>query len=158
MDSLVSFPKACQRQVSQVLLPFTTLFSYVIQSSISIDVFFYKRKFYKTLREATRIIAISECTKRDILYYGDFPEDRIDLVYQSCGTRFSQPVPQDKLQEARMKYQLPQRYVLNVGTVEARKNILWVFKPWQSYLQSCILSSLEGRRSIRNSLIQPFVS
>ena len=89
-----------------------------------IDVFFYKRKFYKTLREATRIIAISECTKRDILYYGDFPEDRIDLVYQSCGTRFSQPVPQDKLQEARMKYQLPQRYVLNVGTVEARKNIL----------------------------------
>ena len=89
-----------------------------------IDVFFYKRKFYKTLREATRIIAISECTKRDILYYGDFPEDRIDLVYQSCGTRFSQPVPQDKLQEARMKYQLPQGYVLNVGTVEARKNIL----------------------------------
>ena len=69
-----------------------------------IDVFFYKRKFYKTLREATRIIAISECTKCDILYYGDFPEDRIDLVYQSCGTRFSQPVPQDKLQEARMKY------------------------------------------------------
>ena len=89
-----------------------------------IDVFFYKRKFYKTLREATRIIAISECTKRDILYYGDFPEDKIDLVYQSCSTRFSQSVSPSLIEEARRKYHLPQRYILNVGTVEVRKNIL----------------------------------
>ena len=89
----------------------------------AIDVFFYKRKFYKTLQEATRIIAISECTKRDILYYGDFPEDRIDLVYQSCSTRFSHSVSPSLIEEARRKYQLPKRYVLNVGTVEVRKNI-----------------------------------
>lgn len=90
----------------------------------AIDAFFYKLKFRKMLREATRIIAISACTKRDILYYGDFPEDRIDLVYQSCSTRFSQPVSPSLLVEARRKYRLPQRYVLNVGTVEVRKNIL----------------------------------
>ena len=90
----------------------------------AIDAFFYKLKFRKMLREATRIIAISACTKRDILYYGDFPEDRIDLVYQSCSTRFSQPVSPSLLEEARRKYRLPQRYVLNVGTVEVRKNIL----------------------------------
>ena len=90
----------------------------------AIDAFFYKLKFRKMLREATRIIAISACTKRDILYYGDFPEDRIDLVYQSCSTRFSQPVSPSLLVEARRKYRLPQRYVLNVGTVELRKNIL----------------------------------
>lgn len=90
----------------------------------ALDAFFYKLKFRKMLREATRIIAISACTKRDILYYGDFPEDRIDLVYQSCSTRFSQPVSPSLLEEARRKYRLPQRYVLNVGTVELRKNIL----------------------------------
>ena len=90
----------------------------------ALDAFFYKLKFRKMLREATRIIAISACTKRDILYYGDFPEDRIDLVYQSCSTRFSRPVSPSLLEEARRKYRLPQRYVLNVGTVEVRKNIL----------------------------------
>ena len=90
----------------------------------ALDAFFYKLKFRKMLREATRIIAISACTKRDILYYGDFPEDRIDLVYQSCSARFSRPVSTDLLEEARRKYRLPQRYVLNVGTVEVRKNIL----------------------------------
>ena len=90
----------------------------------ALDAFFYKLKFRKMLREATRIIAISACTKRDILYYGDFPEDRIDLVYQSCSARFSRPVSPDLLEGARRKYRLPQRYVLNVGTVEVRKNIL----------------------------------
>ena len=90
----------------------------------AIDVFFYKRKFYQTLREASRIIAISECTKRDILYYGDFPEDKIDLVYQSCSTHFNQSVSPSLIEEARRKYQLPHRYILNVGTVEVRKNIL----------------------------------
>ena len=90
----------------------------------AIDVFFYKRKFYQTLREASRIIAISECTKRDILYYGDFPEGKIDLVYQSCSTHFNQLVSPSLIEEARRKYQLPQRYILNVGTVEVRKNIL----------------------------------
>lgn len=89
-----------------------------------IDVFFYKWKFRQMLREATRIIAISACTRRDILAYSDFPEDRIDVVYQSCGTRFCRPVSPDSLEEARQKYRLPAHYILNVGTVEARKNIL----------------------------------
>lgn len=89
-----------------------------------IDVFFYKWKFRQMLREATRIIAISACTRRDILAYSDFPEDRIDVVYQSCGTRFCRPVSPESLEEARRKYRLPTHYILNVGTVEARKNIL----------------------------------
>lgn len=89
-----------------------------------IDVFFYKWKFRQMLREATRIIAISTCTRRDILAYSEFPEDRIDVVYQSCGTRFCRPVSPESLEEARRKYRLPTHYILNVGTVEARKNIL----------------------------------
>lgn len=89
-----------------------------------IDVFFYKWKFRQMLREATRIIAISACTRRDILAYSDFPEDRIDVVYQSCGTRFCRAVSPESLEEARRKYCLPAHYILNVGTVEARKNIL----------------------------------
>ena len=106
----------------------------------ALDAFFYKLKFRKMLREATRIIAISACTKRDILYYGDFPEDRIDLVYQSCSTRFSQPVSPSLLVEARRKYRLPQRYVLNVGTVELRTSS-WASGRWQNCQPTCISSS-----------------
>lgn len=93
-----------------------------------IDVQIYKRKFYKTLKEASRIIAISECTKRDILYYGNFPEERIDVIYQSCGTRFALSVSEDNMMKVHAKYDLPTRYILNVGTVEERKNVLLAIK------------------------------
>ncbi|MBR5655123.1 MAG: glycosyltransferase family 4 protein [Prevotella sp.] len=89
-----------------------------------IDVFFYRRKFHATLREAERVVAISECTKRDILAYSDFPEDRIDVVYQSCGTRFREEADAETKAEVRKRYNLPEHYILSVGTIEPRKNVL----------------------------------
>lgn len=89
-----------------------------------IDVFLYRRKFRTTLREAQRIVAISECTKRDILAFSDFPEDRIDVIYQSCGTRFRQTATDEERAEVRDLYQLPERFILSVGTIEPRKNAL----------------------------------
>ena len=89
-----------------------------------IDVFLYRRKFRATLREAQRIVAISECTKRDILAFSDFPEDRIDVIYQSCGTRFRQTATDEERAEVHDLYQLPERFILSVGTIEPRKNAL----------------------------------
>lgn len=87
------------------------------------DAWLYRRKFFRSLRECERIIAISERTKEDVLYYTDFPAHRIDVIYQSCGTRFSQPVAAAALQRVAQRYGLPSRFVLSVGTIEARKNV-----------------------------------
>ena len=89
-----------------------------------IDAKIYAAKFYWTCKEAQRIIAISECTKRDIMYYGGVDEDKIDVIYQSCSTRFKQRETDQRLAEVKAKYQLPNRYIINVGTIEPRKNIL----------------------------------
>lgn len=93
-----------------------------------IDTKIYAWKFRMTCKEADRIIAISECTKNDILHYCDFSAEKIDVVYQSCGTRFT--VRSSDMQKAmvRQKYGLPQRYILNVGTIERRKNVLLAVK------------------------------
>lgn len=89
-----------------------------------IDTKLYARKFQRTCREADLIIAISEQTKKDILRYSHFPAERIRLIYQSCGDYFATPSDAATRQAVREKYSLPQRYLLNVGTVEARKNLL----------------------------------
>lgn len=88
----------------------------------------YAWKFRKTVKEADRIIAISECTKRDIMYYGGVPAEKIDLIYQSCSTRFKKRVPTEILQEVKERLSLPERYIVNVGTIEERKNILLAVK------------------------------
>ncbi len=89
-----------------------------------VDTKLYEWKFRQTVREADHIIAISECTKRDIMELGGVGEDRITVIYQSFSPRFSANVETSVCDEMRHRYSLPQRYVLNVGTVEARKNIL----------------------------------
>lgn len=96
-----------------------------------IDTWLYRRKFHATLREAERIIAISECTKRDILAYSDFPADRIDVIYQSCDRRFARPVSSKAIEDVGRRYQLPQHFVLNVGTIETRKNVLLAVRSMQ---------------------------
>lgn len=92
------------------------------------DALIYRWKFRQTLKEAHRIIAISECTKRDIVKFGHYPEDRISVIYQSCDTRFREPATPEKLREVSERYALPPRFVLNVGTIEARKNVLLAAK------------------------------
>ncbi len=92
------------------------------------DVKIYTAKFHRTLKEADRIIAISECTKRDIVELGGADPGRIDVVCQSCGSYFHQAASEGKRQEVNARYQLPPRYIVSVGTIEERKNILLAVK------------------------------
>ena len=89
-----------------------------------VDTKIYDWKFRQTMKEADQIIAISECTKRDILYYGDVDERKISIVYQSFAPRFSAEASEEQRSQVCQLYQLPQRYILNVGSIEARKNVL----------------------------------
>lgn len=89
-----------------------------------IDRFIYKQKCRHACRQADRIIAISECTKRDIItFFGTNPE-KIDVVYQTCDDSFKTPVSEEKKVMVRRKFELPEKYLLSVGTIEPRKNLL----------------------------------
>lgn len=87
------------------------------------DVKIYKWKFHQTVREADRIIAISERTKQDIMELGGVTADCIDVIYQSCSPRYASAVSPQLADEVRSRYQLPERFILSVGSIEARKNI-----------------------------------
>lgn len=92
------------------------------------DVLIYRYKFRMTCREATHIIAISECTKRDIVKYGHVSPDKITVIYQDCDEVFKRPCTERQLQKVREKYHLPTRFILNVGSIEERKNVLLAVK------------------------------
>ncbi|MBQ9671592.1 MAG: glycosyltransferase family 4 protein [Prevotella sp.] len=93
-----------------------------------IDVLIYKRKFFQTLREADRIVAISECTRRDICELGGVEKEHIDLVYQSCAQRFHQTHDAFASNAVRVRYKLSERFILSVGSIEERKNTLLAVK------------------------------
>ena len=120
-----------------------------------VDVAIYKWKFRNAIRQANRIIAISECTRRDIMELGEIDDSRIDVVYQSCDTRFRQQVSPEQKQDVRARYSLPKRYVLFVGTIEERKNALLAAQALP-YLSDDIHLVLVGRQTAYAKTITSF--
>jgi len=89
-----------------------------------IDRSIYNFKSKYACKHADHIIAISEQTKKDIIEYYDTDPSKIEVIYQTCDDSFKQLVPVPIKEAIREKYQLPEKYMLNVGTIEPRKNLL----------------------------------
>lgn len=85
-------------------------------------------KFKKAAYSADKIIAISEQTKLDVIHYLKVPESKIEVVYQGCHASFKEKQSEEVLNQIREKFQLPEKFILNVGTIEPRKNLLNVVK------------------------------
>ena len=89
-----------------------------------VDRWIYRWKFRSACERADRVVAVSECTKRDIVrLYGIDPR-KIEVIYQGCDEMFSKPYTAAEIASAAEKYHLPKRFLLNVGTLEERKNLL----------------------------------
>tara|TARA_B110000444_G_C18825302_1_gene589963 strand:+ start:82 stop:1206 length:1125 start_codon:yes stop_codon:yes gene_type:complete len=93
-----------------------------------IDREIYRYKFYHSCRIADRIIAVSEQTKSDIVEFFQIPAEKITVVYQGCHQMFQGSVSDDTKNNVRKKYQLPASFILSVGSVEERKNLLGILK------------------------------
>jgi glycosyltransferase involved in cell wall biosynthesis len=88
----------------------------------------YNKKFRHACDVADTIIAISEETKRDIEKYYFIPESKIKVVYQSCDEAFYREYSAEESDKISKQYKLPQKYLLYVGTIEERKNLLTIVK------------------------------
>ncbi len=84
----------------------------------------YDWKFRYSCEQADRVVAISESTKKDIIRYYKIAPEKIQVIYQTCDEQFKKEVPAERLQEVQKKYQLPQEYLLYVGSLIERKNLL----------------------------------
>lgn len=88
-------------------------------------------KFKKAAQSSDKIIAISEQTKDDIIHYLKVPESKIEVIYQGCHHAFKENQSEEFIKKVKEKFQLPERFILNVGTIEPRKNLLNVVKALQ---------------------------
>ena len=79
----------------------------------------YDMKWQYACNHADHIICISECTKRDVLEFYNVPEHKVEVIYQ--------PVNPIYYQKPMERADLPP-YLLYVGSVNSRKNLLGVVK------------------------------
>lgn len=74
-------------------------------------------------RHAARLIAISESGQRDIHRLYGAPLDRIDIVRPGVADTF-RPLPAEHVEAFRQRQGLPATFILHVGTLQPRKNVL----------------------------------
>lgn len=98
----------------------------------AIDRNIYYHKFLHACQVADHIIAVSQQTKNDIIEFFSISENKITVVYQGCHQVFQTKVEEGEKASVFKKHQLPNNYLLYVGSIEERKNLLTLLKSVQS--------------------------
>ena len=80
---------------------------------------YFEKYFFKNIYRSDMIITGSEYTKREILRRLDFDESKVRVIYH--GVRHDVFRPLDDL---RLGFELPKRFILSVGSLEPRKNLI----------------------------------
>lgn len=93
-----------------------------------IDTKIYRKKLKHACESADKIITISKQTANDLKQYFEISEERIQVIYQGCDEIFKKRFSKEEVQSVIKKYNLPENFVLTVGTIEARKNALVLLK------------------------------
>ncbi|RYE14288.1 MAG: glycosyltransferase family 1 protein [Sphingobacteriales bacterium] len=97
-----------------------------------INYFIYGAKVRYACRVADRIIAISQKTKEDLVELLGISPAKIEVIFQGCDPIFSITQSEEKLVAVKEKYKLPGKFLLSVGTIEERKNLLLIAKAFKN--------------------------
>lgn len=85
---------------------------------------FFRECYLKAIPIADAICVVSEATKRDLLEMFRVPESKVKVIYEGVEERFRKTTraKPDKLKELNIDFP----YILNVGIIEPRKNLVGV--------------------------------
>lgn len=101
----------------------------------------------KLIKRFDLVVAVSENTKRDIVELCGIAESKIRVIYPGLGAEFINiKITGDKLADIKIKYNLPDKYILYLGTIEPRKNVDGIIRAYNQLRIICA-----GRRNeLRN--------
>ncbi len=94
-------------------------------------------------RAATRVVADSEATKRDLIHYYRIPEERIRVVYPGRDESLVPIVEPGAQARMRARYGLSDSYLLYVGTLHPRKNLVRLVQAFAIFLRSSLSPNLQ---------------
>lgn len=75
-------------------------------------------------RRSRRVLADSQATKEDLMRFYGIPAEKIRVVYPGVDPALAPVRDEDRLAAVRAKYELPAFYLLYLGTLQPRKNLV----------------------------------
>ena len=121
-----------------------------------VDRAIYDFKFKKACESADQIIAVSEQTARDVIEFLKADAKKVKVIYQGCHPVFHVKYSQEQIQSVKQKYHLPDQFILNVGTIESRKNALLILKAL-ALMQEKVTLVVAGRATSYQQELDQFI-
>lgn len=129
--SFISLSKKCQR-----ILTIHDLSFELFPKSFS-----FKRRLWhfmvnprRLCKESHSIFTVSDSTKQDLISLYRINPEKIKTVYPPFDyKKFSKEVTEKEKQEIIKKYKLPREFILYLGTIEPRKNIISLIKAFNEF-------------------------
>ncbi|MCX6739975.1 MAG: glycosyltransferase family 1 protein [Candidatus Parcubacteria bacterium] len=89
----------------------------------------------KLISQCYKIIADSENTKKDLQRIYQLPAEKINVIYPGLNHDFYKLIEPNhpKFKIIKEKYNLPEKFILYLGTIEPRKNIIGIIEAFNSY-------------------------
>jgi glycosyltransferase involved in cell wall biosynthesis len=96
--------------------------------------FYWQKWLPACVRNSDMTIAISEKTRSDMVRLLGIPEEKIKVIYEAAAENFVPVKDGAEFERVRERYSLPGNFMLNVGTVEPRKNLPLLLEAFSGYL------------------------
>lgn len=90
----------------------------------------------KLIKRVDKIVAVSENTKIDIINLCGVDEEKIDVIYPGINNDYKVVEDSQKLKKAKEKYNLPEKFILFLGTQEPRKNVEGVIEAYNVFREN----------------------
>lgn len=96
------------------------------------DVLYFRLAFPRSVRRAQRIIAISNCARKDLMDVFGVDGSRVRIVHLGVEQPPAAAFAQDRLAAVRKRYALDRPYAFYPGTLSPRKNMVRVLEAFAS--------------------------
>lgn len=91
---------------------------------------YFEQNFWSNLEKAQYLLCDSRTIYQEALEFG-LPKDRLVVIYPGIDHNLFHPLPQVSLEIFSKALNLPQKFILHVGTLEPRKNLPLLLEAYQ---------------------------
>lgn len=122
------------RRAASVLTVYDLTFLTFKEYHLPMNRLFLRFMLPRFLQMSDAVIAISEATRKDLMRLMATPSEKIKVIHLGVSKTFRPVSDPTQLATVRQKYHLPGQFILALGTIEPRKNLVRVLDAYRSLL------------------------
>jgi glycosyltransferase involved in cell wall biosynthesis len=126
----------CLRRVRSVFTLHDTAYLHFPEYHLPRNRIFLRLMMPRFLARADAVIAISDNTRRDLELFYRVDPSRVHVIGEGVDDTYRPIDDPQRLQDVRQRYNLPERFVLCVSTIEPRKNLVTLLEAYAALLRT----------------------